>query len=168
MLREQHVQCSKDRPSAHLAHGGKREGQVPRGLATGGVDQAQGVTVREQPGRDLHLAQEALELGLGAREPPGAAVILGRLVKRGTPCHRLDEHQRPAVPHAVDGHVGRAEGLVEVGQDQLQPVWERRTTRCPGDVVERPTQHGLEEGRQVGQGCLVRVRLRPRRMLDNG
>ncbi|MCY3839112.1 MAG: hypothetical protein OXH09_10790 [Gammaproteobacteria bacterium] len=140
---------------------------MTRRLAAGCVDQTHGVTVAEQPGRNPHLAKEALQLGLGTRGPPRAAVVVGRLVERGIPWDRLDEHQRTAVAHAVDRHVGRSEGLVEVRQDRLQPVWERRPTRRPGDIVERPTQHGLEEGRQVGQDWLVRDRRRPGGTLDN-
>ena len=147
MLREQHVQGGEDGPAAHLAHGGDGEGQVPRGLAAGSVDEPQGIAVAQQARRYLYLAHEPLELRLGARRPTRAAVVVGRLIERGARGQRLDEHQGLTPGHAIHDSVGGAQSLVVVGQDQLDAVGDRRAARGTGDVVGRPAEHGPEEGR---------------------
>src|SRR5208337_4387596 len=101
------------------------ESKVSRSLSSWRVDESQVCSVREQADRHLALTQEPLETGLRARLP---AVVLGvgfgRVIKVEAELDPLDQHEPLAV--AVRGlvelrhGVGRAEGLVVLGESHLQ------------------------------------------------
>ena len=154
----------------HLQHPLHGEGDVPGRLAAGGVNEADGVAVEEEAGRDAGVAEEALEAGLGRGVP-----ALERLGGRSRASHRggknvvqvgpggvdLDEEELPlAVVVVEEGEVGAQEVAV-LGEGDLEAFGEGRAPFRPGqDFVHGPLEEVAGEGGEIedargGLGVLI-------------
>ena len=139
------------------------EGQVPRSLAPGGVDEPQVRSVREQADRDLGLAQEPLKASLGAGLPAVVLGIgLGGVVEVEAELDPLDQHEpwrRVAscwllVAGELGDGVGRAEGLVVLRQGHFERLGDRIAVGAAEQVGRLPSQDLCGEAREVADGRL--------------
>ena len=159
VLAEQHVQRAQEGPAGDLRQPLDGEGDVARRLVLGGVDQAEAGAVAQQAHGDAHLAQQALEAGLGARLPAAGVVVLGRAVEVGGAGDHADQHQPPLRRRGVGGRarVGdRVRGpqhVAVVGQGEAEVVGQGPAGQAP-QVVVVPVEDVGEEAGQVVDGGL--------------
>ena len=144
---EGELEARQHRPAGDGRERAQRERQPARGLALGGVDEAQLAVGHEHADEHAGLAQQALEALVRRRLP----ALLRAVVRFGAGGLEADEQLPGRVgAETLDGEVGR-EGGVVLGHGNEEVVGQRRPVGRARHVWRRPVEEVAEEGPGIGE-----------------